>query len=283
MYIGKDDGPSHRSGIQAFLEINDVSIMAVPGITNVVVQSALIVHCESMANRFAILDVPYNYTTVDQLSQHRDNFDTSYAALYHPWLSAFDHLLKKNSYMPPSGAIAGIYARVDNTLGVWKAPANEVVSSVVGLSVNYNEAEQGKLNPKGVNLIRNIKGMGIRVWGARTCSSNRDWKYLNVRRLFIYLEESIRVNTSWAVCEPNNEILWSRVSGTISAFLTILWRDGALMGTTPDEAFFVNIGRSTMTQDDILNGRLICVIGVAPVRPAEFVIFRVVQKMEEAN
>ena len=179
--------------------------------------------------------------------------------------------------------MAGIYARVDNTRGVWKAPANEVVRNATGLSVHYNEAEQGKLNPKGINLIRSLPGMGIRVWGARTCSSDGNWKYINVRRLFIYLEESIKANTSWAVFEPNDENLWSRVSGTIRVFLTTLWRDGALTGSTSDEAFFVNVGKSTMTQDDILNGRLICVIGVAPVRPAEFVIFRITQKMEDAS
>lgn len=283
MYIGKDDGPSQRSGIQAFIEINDVSIMAVPGMTSAAVQSALITHCESTASRFAILDAPLDVSAVDKLSEHREQFDTTYAAMYHPWLSVFDPLLKKNSYTPPSGAMAGIYARVDNTRGVWKAPANEVVRNATGLSVHYNEAEQGKLNPKGINLIRSLPGMGIRVWGARTCSSDGNWKYINVRRLFIYLEESIKANTSWAVFEPNDENLWSRVSGTIRVFLTTLWRDGALTGSTSDEAFFVNVGKSTMTQDDILNGRLICVIGVAPVRPAEFVIFRITQKMEDAS
>lgn len=159
---------------------------------------------------------------------HRDQYNTTYAAIYHPWLLAFDPLLKKNSYTPPSGAMAGIYARVDNTRGVWKAPANEVVRNAIGLSVNYNEADQGKLNPKGVNLIRSLPGMGIRVWGARTCSSDSNWKYVNVRRLFIYIEESIKANTSWAVFEPNDENLWSRVSGTIHVFLTTLWRDGGI-------------------------------------------------------
>lgn len=283
MYIGKDNGPSQRSGIQAFIEMNDVSIMAVPGITSEAIQSALITHCEMTGSRFAILDAPFNATTIDQLLWHRDQYNTTYAAIYHPWLLAFDPLLKKNSYTPPSGAMAGIYARVDNTRGVWKAPANEVVRNVIGLSVNYNEADQGKLNPKGVNLIRSLPGMGIRVWGARTCSSDSNWKYVNVRRLFIYIEESIKANTSWAVFEPNDENLWSRVSGTIHVFLTTLWRDGALAGSSADEAFFVNVGRTTMTQDDISNGRLICVIGVAPVRPAEFIIFRITQKIQDAS
>lgn len=283
LYIGDDKGPTQRTGIQSFLEISDVSIMAIPGIIDASVQSALITHCENTASRFAILDAAENTTSVEDLKKHREQFDTTYAAMYHPWLSTYDALLKKNIFVPPSAAMAGIYARVDNTRGVWKAPANEVVRNVTGLSVTYNEAEQAKLNPNGINLIRTLPGMGIRVWGARTCSSDGNWKYINVRRLFIYLEESIKSNTGWAVFEPNDENLWSRVSGTIRVFLTTLWREGALVGSSADEAFFVNVGKSTMTQDDILNGRLICVIGVAPVRPAEFVIFRITQKMEDAS
>lgn len=283
MYIGKDNSSSQRSGIQAFIDVNDVSIMAVPGITCAAVQSALITHCEKMANRFAILDAPSSLTDIDSLCKYREQFDTSYAAMYHPWLNVFDSLLKKNTYVPPSGAMAGIYARVDSTQGVWKAPANEIVRNATGLSVNYNNSEQGKLNFRGINLIRSLPGMGIRVWGARTCSSDSNWKYIHMRRLFIYLKESINANTSWVIFEPNDESLWLRVYGTIRIFLTNLWRDGALAGSTVDEAFFINVGRSTMTQDDILNGRLICVIGVAPVRPGEFIIFRITQKAEGAT
>ncbi|MCM1305661.1 MAG: phage tail sheath subtilisin-like domain-containing protein, partial [Butyrivibrio sp.] len=254
-----------------------------PGITDPAVQSALVSHCENMGNRFAILDMPLEYKEVSDLQEFRENVDTSYAAMYHPWLQCYDSLARRNTYLPPSGAMAGIYGRTDNTRGVHKAPANETVRNCTGLSVNYNDAEQGKLNPKGINLIRALPGQGIRVWGARTCSSDGNWKYVNVRRLFIFIEESIRSNTNWAVFEPNDEMLWSRVEGTIRVFLTTQWRNGALAGSTADEAFFINIGKSTMTEDDILNGRLICVIGVAPVRPAEFVIFRITQKMETAQ
>ena len=144
--------------------------------------------------------------------------------------------------------------------------------------MSYNAAEQGKLNPNGVNLIRAIPGQGIRVWGARTCSSDGNWKYVNVRRLFIFLEESIRANTGWVVFEPNSETLWGRGTRTIESFLATCWRDGALAGTSPEQAFFVECGLTTMTQDDIDNGRLICQIGIAPVKPAEFVIFRITQK-----
>jgi phage tail sheath protein FI len=170
-----------------------------------------------------------------------------------------------------------VYARSDIAVGVHKAPANEVVRACTGLEYSFNTGEQDLLNPKGVNLIRAFPGRGIRVWGARTLCSNASWKYINVRRLFIFLEESIKENTNWVVFEPNTEILWERVRRSIEMFLTTVWRSGALFGTTPDEAFFVDIGRNTMTQDDIDNGRLICVIGAAPVKPAEFVIFRISQ------
>ncbi|MGZ4164277.1 MAG: phage tail sheath family protein, partial [Tumebacillaceae bacterium] len=162
-----------------------------------------------------------------------------------------------------------------------KAPANEVIRGCVGLDVQYNKGEQDILNPKGVNLIRAFTGQGIRVWGARTLSSNGLWKYVNVRRLYIFLEETIKRGTNWVVFEPNDDKLWARVQRTIDAFLTRVWRDGALMGTSPQEAYYIHIGRNTMTQDDIDNGRLICVIGVAPVKPAEFVIFRLTQKTAE--
>lgn len=195
----------------------------------------------------------------------------------------YDPLLKRPTYLPPSGSVCGIYARVDIERGVHKAPANEIVKGCTGLAVQYNEAEQGKLNPNGVNLIRAIPGQGIRVWGARTCSSDGNWKYVNVRRLFIFLEESIRANTGWVVFEPNDESLWSRVKGTISLFLETQRRNGALMGSTPDQAYYVKVGTDTMTQDDIRGGRLICEIGVAPVRPGEFVVFRITQTTQSAT
>lgn len=282
-YIGSDGGPGKRTGIQAFIENADVSIMSVPGITIPEVQMSLIAHCENMKNRFAVLDMPKDRKKTDELLEYRDMFDSSYAAFYHPWVQIFDPLSKKNIIAPPSGSVVGIYARTDNSVGVHKAPANEVVRACTGLACSYNTAEQDLLNPKGVNLIRSFPGRGIRVWGARTASSNATWKYVNVRRLFIYLEESIRANTNWVVFEPNTEALWGRVKRTVEMFLASTWRSGALAGTSPSEAFFVDIGRSTMTQDDIDNGRLICVIGAAPVKPAEFVIFRIGQYTSESN
>lgn len=282
-FIGVDNGAGKRTGIQAFLDNDNVSLMAIPGVTDPNVQLTLVAHCENLASRFAVLDMPKDAKKIEDIMAHRDMFDSNYAALYHPWLMVFDPLDKKNLYIPPSGSILGIFARSDNTRGVHKAPANEVVRACVGLECQFNKGEQDILNPKGVNLIRTFPGMGIRVWGARTASSDPSWKYVNVRRLFIFVEESIKANTNWAVFEPNDEVLWVRVKRTIEVFLSGLWRDGSLAGSAPEEAFFVNIGRDTMSQDDIDNGRLICVIGIAPVKPAEFVIFRISQKTGDAE
>ncbi|MBQ2697503.1 MAG: phage tail sheath subtilisin-like domain-containing protein [Clostridia bacterium] len=277
-YIGSDNGPGKRTGLQAFIENNNVSIMAIPGVTDANVQSTLIAYCENRTSCFAILDLPLELKKTDEVAAFRDMYDSTYAAAYHPWIEMLDMGSKRPAYFPPSGAMAGVFARVDVDRGVHKAPANEVVRGCTGLSCSYNDAEQDILNPIGVNLIRAFTGRGIRVWGARTISSNGLWKYINVRRLFIYVEQSIKNNTNWVVFEPNSEVLWDRVKRTISTFLATCWRDGALAGTTPEQAFYVECGPTTMTQDDIDNGRLICNIGIAPVKPAEFVIFRITQK-----
>ena len=277
-YLGTDGGPGKRTGMQAFLEISSVSIMAVPGVTMPEVQAGLIGFCENKKSCFAIIDAPIELKKPNDVATFRDMYDSTYAAMYHPWLQMYDAGAKRSDFFPPSGAMAGVYARSDNERGVHKAPANEVVRGCTGLSCNYNTGEQDILNPVGVNLIRAFPGRGIRVWGARTISSNGLWKYLNVRRLFIYVEESIRANTNWVVFEPNSEVLWGRVKRTIETFLATCWRDGALAGSSPDQAFYVECGPTTMTQDDIDNGRLICEIGIAPVKPAEFVIFRITQK-----
>lgn len=281
-FIGKDDGPGSRTGIQAFLDNTDVNIIAVPGVTSPDVQLSLVSHCEKLASRFAVLDIPMTAKTVPDILQHRDIVDSDYCAMYHPWIKVFDPLDKKDTFIPPSGSVMGIFARSDSNRGVHKAPANEVLANCTGLYANYNVIEQDLLNPKGVNLIRKFPGAGIRVWGARTASSKPLWKYVNVRRLFIYIEESIKANTNWVVFEPNDVALWSRVKRTVEIFLEGIWRTGALVGASPSEAFFVDVGPNTMSKDDIDNGRLICTIGVAPVKPAEFVIFRITQKTEEA-
>ena len=275
--IGQDNGPGQRTGIQALAERDNISIVAVPGVYDETVQAALITHCELSKYRIAVLDGPPATPLVSDLQAHRNNYDTKYAAMYAPWLLTLDLANGNTIPVPPSGHVCGIYARTDNTVGVWKAPANEVVRNITDVEIPFTKGEQDVLNPIGVNLIRDLTPRSIRVWGARTMTSDQEWKYVNVRRLFIFLEQSIDIGTQWVVFEPNSEALWARVTETITAFLTGVWKQGALMGTKPDEAFFVTCDRSTMTQDDIDNGRLICEIGVAPVYPAEFVIFRIGQ------
>lgn len=281
-FIGKDQGPGKRTGIQSFLENSVVSIMAVPGITMPDVVVSLIAHCENTQSRFAILDMPEELSDPASLIEYRGLVDSTYAAMYHPWIQSFDRSNKKSAYFPPSGAVAGVYSRTDISRGVHKAPANETLSCT-GLKINFTKGEQDILNPEGVNLIRALPGQGIRVWGARTASSNASFKYVNIRRLFIYVEESIRANTGWVVFEPNDAALWNRVSMSINGFLNTLFRNGMFAGATPEESYFVDIGPSTMAADDIRSGRLICNIGIAPSRPAEFVIFRVTQHTAESG
>lgn len=274
-FIGRDNGPGRRTGIQAFLDNNEVSLMAVPGVTDPAVQLSLTAHCEQLGSRFAVLDMPRGAKTADEIAACRELFDTSYAALYHPWLTVCDPLNRKEMALPPSGSILGIYARSDSAGGAHKAPVNEAVRACVGPDCDFGKGGYDILSTKGINLIRSFPGLGIRVWGARTASNDGSWSYISIRRLFIFIEASIRANTGWASAEPNGEALWEKVRRTIDAFLTGLWRSGSLAGTSTREAFFVNAGPDTMTQDDVDNGRLICVIGAAPVKPAEFVVLRI--------
>ena len=275
--IGSDDGPGQRTGIQALSERDDIAIVAVPGVTDQTVQGALLTHCERLKYRIAVLDAPATALDVVEMQSHRQNYDSLYGAYYGPWLRALNPENGRIESFPPSGYVAGIYGRSDANVGVHKAPANEVVRNITDVTLPFTAAEQDVLNPIGVNLIRDLTPRGIRVWGARTTTSDQEWKYVNIRRLFIFLEHSIDLGTQWVVFEPNSEVLWAKVIETVSSFLTGVWKTGALHGTTPEQAFFVTCDRTTMTQDDIDNGRLICEIGVAPVAPAEFVIFRIGQ------
>ena len=279
-YQGKDD-KENSTGLAAFTKIDDISILYSPDSGNIAGLTAeLITHCENIKDRFAIIDAPEKTpVTVSP----RDKFDTKYGAYYYPWIKIIDPQNGMKKLIPPGGYMAGIYARSDVERGVHKAPANEVIRGVIDLEFPVTKGDQDVLNPRGVNCIRAFPGRGIRIWGARTLSSDPLWKYINIRRLFIYLEESIDEGTQWVVFEPNSEILWARVIQTISNFLKGVWKSGALMGLTPEEAFFVKCDRTTMTQDDIDNGRLIVMIGVAPVKPAEFVIFRIAQWTNNAE
>jgi Bacteriophage tail sheath protein len=281
-FIGVNPGPGQRTGIQALEEIDEVAICLVPCMWDGDVQRELIVHCETMAERFAILDPPPDLS-VQEVQAFRSPIDTTFAALYYPWVQIRDPRPGAGGAedIAPSGFVAGVYARTDIARGVHKAPANEVLRSIRGFTQTITKREQDVLNPQNINVLRFFPGRGNRVWGARVLTSNTSWRYVSVRRLFLMIEESIDEGTQWVVFEPNDEPLWARVRQSVTRFLTTEWRLGALQGATADEAFFVACDRSTMTQDDIDNGRLICEIGIAPVRPAEFVIFRISQRTRE--
>jgi len=276
-FVGVDGGPGKRTGIQALEEVDEVSIVLAPNMWSPLIHGAMITHCELLKDRMCIVDPP-NDLSIQDIQAFRNAYDTKYGALYYPWLVQRDFTVGRNVVVAPSGHMAGIYARSDNERGVHKAPANEVVRDIVKFNQEIIKREQDLLNPDGINALRFFPGRGYRVWGARTMSSDGSWKYINVRRLFLFVEESIEEGTQFAVFEPNDEPLWARIRLTITNFLTTVWLNGALQGATAAEAFFVKCDRSTMTQDDIDNGRLICLIGIAPVKPAEFVIFRIQQK-----
>jgi phage tail sheath protein FI len=279
-FVGVDGGSGQRTGIQALEDIDEISICIVPGMWSSVVRDALINHCETLKDRFAIVDPP-DGLDVAGIKDYRAPIDTKYAALYYPWIVVRDPSQKRDVNVPPSGHTAGLYVRVDSDRGVHKAPANETISLISAIAQDVNQREQDLLNPIGINALRFFPQRGNRVWGARTLSSDALWKYVNVRRVFIFVEKSIQVGTQWVVFEPNDATLWSRVRQTIENFLTTVWRSGALQGLKASDAFFVHCDLGlTMTQDDIDNGRLIVEIGIAPVKPAEFVIFRIQQKTQ---
>ena len=284
-YIGADAiDPLARTGLYSLKNIEEISIVAIPGRTSQLVQQELITHCELMRYRFAVIDSQEG-DGVAEVQTQRGLYDTKYAALYYPWLRIADPFPENPRApgvvgIPPSGHVIGIYARSDIERGVHKAPANEVIRGIADLEFKLTKEEQDILNPRNIDVLRNFRenNRGLRVWGARTLSSDPDWKYINVRRLFIFVEHSIDNGTQWVVFEPNSEPLWERVRGSVSSFLNQVWRDGALMGKTREEAYFVKVDRTTMTQNDIDNGRLVVLVGIAPVKPAEFVIFRIGQK-----
>jgi hypothetical protein len=280
-----------RTGFGGLEEIDEITMVLVPdlmsqyqhGVIDLeavkAVQLAMIAHCELMGDRMAILDPPPALSPQQVRDWRRDvaGYDSKYAALYYPWFKIHDPASGTGTFVPPSGHMAGVWARNDSVRGVHKAPANEVVRGALSLQTNLTKAEQELLNPLGVNCIRSFPGRGIRVWGARTLSSDSAWRYLNVRRLFNYLEESILDGTQWVVFEPNDDALWARIRRTIGAFLVTEWRKGALFGLTPDEAFYVKCDRETNPAETIAQGQVLCEVGIAPVKPAEFVIFRMAQ------
>jgi len=281
-----DPGSTTKTGLVAFEDIDEISIVAAPGSTFLyegsyrddasTIFGLLISHATRMRYRIAVLDSGDGQTIAD-VRALRAKLDSPYAALYYPWVTILDPVTRKEINLPPSGFVAGIYARNDINRAVYKAPANEVVNLAISFETILNKAQQDVLNPLGINCFRFLEDRGYRLWGARTISSDPEWKYVNLRRYFAYLEHSIDKGTQWAVFEPNGELLWANVRRTISDFLLNEWQSGALLGDKPEKAYFVRCDRSTMTQNDLDNGRLVCLVGVAALRPAEFVIFRIGQ------
>ena len=291
-----------RKGINGLVIADDVTIVMVPDLVTAArkadgtidlnmwksVQTALINHCESEANRMAILDAPPGMGIQD-IKEWRSQvamYDSPFATMYYPWVKVSNPVPTNGDdeiLVPPCGHVAGLWARTDDSRGVWKAPANDVLRGVLDVARDITKVEQGLLNPIGINCIRPFGTRGIRVWGARTLTSNTDWTYINVRRLFNMVESTIMEGTQFAVFEPNDIKLWEGLKRTINSFLRGLWRDGALFGATPEQAFFVKCDAETNTPESIDQGRVVVEIGIAPVKPAEFVIFRISQYKDNAS
>jgi uncharacterized protein len=265
------------NALNAFMAIDEIAIVAVPGALDANIQGAVLDHCENAGDRFAVLDGQRTATLTPDAIQGTVR-DSNYGALYFPWINVYDPVTDENDFVPPSGHIAGIYARVDSQRGVHKAPANEVIRGAVGVESRLSKADQDGLNPSGINVIRAFDS-NITIWGARTMGgdANTDFKYINVRRLFLFLRESIDEGTQWVVFEPNDTSLWAKITRNVSAFLTNVWRSGALLGNTPQEAFYVKCDAETNPPDVRDLGQVVAEIGVAVVKPAEFVIFRISQ------
>jgi Bacteriophage tail sheath protein len=285
-----------RAGIGGLALAEDVTIVVVPDLITAAtkedgsvdlnmwkaVQTSLISHCEQQGNRMALLDCPPGMSP-QQIKDWRSDvamYDSQYAALYYPWVKVENPIGQNGNreiLIPPSGHMAGLWARTDDERGVWKAPANDILRGVLDVERSISQNEQSVLNPIGVNCIRPFGTRGIRVWGARTLSSNTDWRYINVRRLFNMIETTIMQGTQFAVFEPNDQELWDGVSRTVGAFLRGLWMNGALFGASTDEAYYVKCDEETNPPESIDEGKMIVEVGIAPVKPAEFVVFRIAQ------
>jgi phage tail sheath protein FI len=278
---------TQRSGIDGLEVAEDVAMLCVPDLMSAyehglidregvkAVQLAMINHCERTGNRMALLDPLPDLSPQDvrRWREQETAYDSAFAALYYPWLRVGGPD-GRPIQVPPCGHIAGIYARSDVERGVHKAPANEIVRGALDPALQLTRSEQDILNPGGVNCIRAFTGQGVRVWGARTLASDARWRYVSVRRLFSFVEQSIERGTQWAVFEPNDTMLWSRIRRDITAFLTGVWREGALFGQTASDAFYVKCDAELNPPEIRDRGLLIIEVGLAPVKPAEFVVFR---------
>jgi hypothetical protein len=283
---------TQRTGLAGLAGIDQISLLCVPDSPVVVdVDDELRIQCEQLRDRFAVLQLPWGEGNPGAIVPP---LSSEYAAVYYPWIRVQDPVSGSGVLVPPCGHVAGIYAATDDQRGVHKAPANVTVSGILTtdlpngqtpLEYTISQGDQEILNPLGINCFRDFRAslLGCRVWGARTLSADPQWRYINVRRLYIFVEQSVIRGTQWVVFEPNDEVTWARVERSVTEFLNGVWKSGALMGTTADQAFFVRCDRTTMTQDDIDNGRLVCLVGMAPAKPAEFVIFRFSQMTDQAS
>ncbi|WP_029135742.1 phage tail sheath family protein [Nakamurella lactea] len=291
-----------RAGINGLAVAEDVTIVMVPDLITAAtkedgsvdlglwkaVQTSLISHCEQHGNRMALLDAPPGMSP-QQIKEWRSDvamYDSGYATLYYPWIKVENPIGTNGDaevFIPPSGHIAGVWARTDESRGVWKAPANDTLRGCLDVEYAITQNEQAILNPIGINCIRPFGTRGIRIWGARTLSSDSDWRYINVRRLFNMVESTIAEGTQWAVFEPNDVALWEGIKRTLNAFLKGLWSAGALFGQSVDQAFYVKCDAETNPPESIDQGLLIVEVGIAPVKPAEFVVFRIAQHKQVAN
>jgi hypothetical protein len=284
-----------RDGVGGLVALDEISIVVAPDLVNLIsngddrllrdAQDKMISHCELLGDRVCILDPPPNLLPqeIEEWRKDTAGYDSKMSTLYWPWIETTDPITRKAIMIPPSGHIAGVWARTDSERGVHKAPANEVIRGVTGLAFDITAAEQGSLNRIGINCIRAFSGRGIRIWGARTLSSDPEWRYLNVRRLFNYVSQSLLEGTQWSVFEPNDEHLWIQLRASIENFLTNTWRSGALFGSSPAQAFFVKCDAETNPPEVRDAGQVIVEVGIAPVKPAEFVILRLSQYIEGAD
>jgi len=277
-----------RNGLPCLETIDDINIVVMPDGTSITDQKALVDHCEGLKDRFAIIDSPPEPLKDGdahdvKLQAEKLVSAQGYAAIYHPWIEVQDPVTKKTRTVPPSGAVAGIYSRVDVQRGIHKAPSGEVVIGAMDVEVQRSQRDLSELSQLGVNGIRKFAGRGLLVWGSRTTSTDAIWKYVQVRRTIIYLERSIGRGTEWVTFEPHDKITWDEARRSVIEFLTGRWKDGMLLGTTPEEAFMVRCDRSTMTQKDIEEERLVIEVGVALMRPAEFIMFRILHQMERVG
>jgi uncharacterized protein len=281
---------ARRRGMGGLAAVDEITMLVMPDIMTLAsdegddvqirdLQGKMIAHAENMGDRMAILDAPPDMLPQEILEWRMNTagYDSKFAALYYPWIEVQNPLTNQPMMIPPSGHVAGLWCRTDSTRGVHKAPANEVVMGANGLGFQVTGPEQGGLNKVGINCIRAFPGRGIRVWGARTMSSDPEWRYINVRRLFNFVSESIMEGTQWSVFEPNDEKLWIQLRIAVSNFLTRVWSDGALFGSTPAQAFYVKCDNETNPPEVIEAGQVICEVGISPVKPAEFVVFRLSQ------